>query len=307
MEYKDYYKILGVSRNATEKEIRQAYRRLARKYHPDVNPGNKAAEERFKEINEAHEVLTDPEKRRKYDELGANWQNWQRMGGDPRGFDWSQWFSGAPGGGRIHVEYGTLDDLFGGEGRFSDFFEAIFGGMGRHAGARTTTERARVSQDYEHPLEITLEEAFHGSTRILQIGDRRLEVKIPRGVKTGSRIRVSGAAGEGRGDLYLKITVQPHPVFEREGDDLYCEVPVDLYVAIQGGSVRVPTLSGDVTLTIPPETQNGRRFRLKGQGMPRLQNPQERGDLYVRTRVVLPTNLNEREKKLFKELASLRG
>ena len=312
MEYKDYYKILGVDRSASEKEIKKAYRRLARKYHPDVNPGDKEAEERFKEINEAHEVLADSEKRLRYDQLGASWQQWQRMNRDPSGFDWGQWSTRAPGGGRVHVEYGDLGDLFGGGG-FSDFFEAIFGGVGRQgpqAWAGTRQARPRRGQDYEQPVEISLEEAFSGTRRVLEKDGHRLEVKIPRGVKTGSKVRIAGEGAPGpgggaTGDLYLKVTVLPHKVFERKGDDLYCEVPVDLYTAILGGEANVPTLKGTVSLKILPETQGGRTFRLKGQGMPQLRDSNKRGNLYAKVKVVLPKDLSAKEKELFRELAHL--
>ena len=313
MEYKDYYRILGVDRNATEKEIKQAYRRLARKYHPDVNPGDKEAEERFKEINEAYEVLSDPEKRRKYDQLGASWQQWQRMGGNPRDFDWSQWFSREWPGGRVHVEYGDLGDLFG-EGIFSDFFRAIFGDVGTRPRARWWEARPRYArgQDYEQPVEISLEEAFRGTKRVLGKDGRRLEVTIPPGVRTGSRVRIAGQGGPGigggrPGDLYLKVTVLPHPIFKRQGDDLHCEVPVDLYTAVLGGEVRVPTLEGDVMLKIPPGTQGGQTFRLRGKGMPNLRNPRQRGDLYVKVQVQVPQNLSQRERELFRELAKRRS
>ena len=295
MEYKDYYKILGVDRNAEEKEIKKTYRKLARQYHPDVNPGDKVAEERFKGINEAYEVLSDPEKRQKYDRLGSSWQQWQGMGRDPGGFDWSQWFSQAqPGGGRTRVEYVDL----------SNFFQSIFGGMG------ATQTRPRRGQDYTQPVEITLEEAFQGATRMIQKDGRRLEVKIPPGVRTGSRVRVAGEgspgmAGGASGDLYLEVTVVSHSVFEREEDDLHCEVPISLYTAVLGGEVKLPTLSGDVMLKIPPWTQGGRIFRLRGKGMPNLRNPKKRGDLYARLMVQVPQKLSEREEELFRELASL--
>ena len=313
MEYRDYYKVLGVDRNATEREITKAYRKLARQCHPDVNPGHKEAEERFKEINEAHEVLSDPEKRKKYDQLGSSWRQWQNMDREPGGFDWSQWYA-QPGGSRAYVQYGDLGDLFGGAGGFSDFFEAIFGGMGqRGAGTRGARAQPRVArgQDYEQEVEITLEEAFSGTTRMLQKDGRRLEVKIPPGVETGSKVRMRGEGGEGfggraKGDLYLKVRVLPHRTFERKGNDLYCEVPVDLYSAILGAEVRVPTLRGGAMLKIPPETQSGKSFRLKGQGMPRLKDPQKRGDLYARVRVKVPKNLTDRERELFRQLASMR-
>jgi len=306
MEYKDYYKTLGVDRNAEGKEIKKAYRKLARQYHPDVNPGDKAAEEHFKDINEAYEVLSDAEKRQKYDQLGSSWQQWQRTGRDPSGFDWSQWSSGAQPGG-VRVEYrdlGDLEDLLG-RGGFSDFFQAIFGGMG------APQARPRRGQDYTQPVEITLEEAFQGTARMIQKDGRRLEVKIPPGVKTGSKVRVAGEgspgiAGGTSGDLYLEVTVLPHSTFEREGDDLRCELPVSLYTAVLGGEVKVPTLSGDVMLNIPPESQGGRTFRLRGKGMPNLHNPQKHGDLYARLRIEIPQKLSQREKELFRELASLR-
>ncbi len=310
MEYKDYYKILGVERNASEKEIKRAYRQLARKHHPDVNPGNRQAEERFKEINEAYEVLSDPEKRRKYDELGANYQQWQRAG-RPGDFDWSQWAAGAPGGGRVHVEYGDLSDLFG--GGFSDFFQSVFGGMGPATAGRAQprTGPARGG-DYEQPVQISLEEAFSGATRLLRTDSRTLEVRIPAGVRTGSRVRIAGEGGPGRaggarGDLYLVVEVQPHPRFRLEGDDLRVEVAVPVYTAVLGGEVPVPTLKGQVMLKIPAETQGGCVFRLRGQGMPRLGEPSVHGDLLAEVRIEVPQRLSEKEKALYRQLAELRS
>jgi len=312
MEYKDYYDILGVSRDADEKEIKRAFRRLARKHHPDVNPGDPGAEERFKEINEAYEVLSDPEKRRKYDQLGADWSRWQQAGGRPGDFDWSQWTTGAPGGQRVYVRQGTpedLEDLFGGASPFSDFFAQIFGGMGTGAAPGGFEYRARPQrgQDYGQELEISLREAYRGTMRILQKDGRRLEVKIPPGAHTGTRVRMAGegrpgAAGGEAGDLYLRVKVAPDPQFERKGDDLYVTVPVDLYTAILGGEVRVPTLSGPVMLTIPAGTQNGRVFRLRGRGMPHLRQPGQHGDLYAKIDVRLPTDLGPRQRELLEEL-----
>ncbi|MCD6289138.1 MAG: DnaJ domain-containing protein [Anaerolineae bacterium] len=323
MEYKDYYKILGVDRNATEKEIRRAYRKLARQYHPDVNPGDKAAEERFKEINEAYEVLSDPEKRKKYDQFGAQWQQYERMGGRPEDFDWSRWAGTGPGGQRVYtrtVSPEEFEDILGGMGGFSDFFQMLFGGMGRRSSAgdfgdifggqkQTFRQRPRRGRDIEQPVQITLEEAFHGTKRVLQMETgERLEVTIPRGVRTGSRVRVAGKGTRGNGqpgDLYLRVEVLPHATFQREGDDLKVELPVDLYTAILGGEVQVPTLERPVMLTIPPETPNGKTFRLRGLGMPNLKNPDKRGDLYARVSVQLPRHLSEREKELFRQLRDL--
>ncbi len=314
MDYQDYYQTLGVDKTADQKEIKRAYRRLARELHPDVNPGDAQAEERFKRVNEAYEVLSDREKRAKYDRFGNSWQRHQRTGGDPGGFDWSQWASGDSPGGGTRVDFGgDWSDLFGGGagGGFSDFFNTLFGNAGRSAGRRTTGQRSRRGRDMEQPVQITLEEAFQGTTRLLKRNGHKIEVKIPRGIKNGAQIRVSGqgaqdAFGSPAGDLYLKVTVAPHPVFTRDGDDLRCEVPLDLYTAVLGGELCVNTLEGSVRLKIPPETQGGRTFRLRGKGMPRLRQPEQKGDLYVQVNVRLPQKLSTREKQLFQELANLR-
>jgi curved DNA-binding protein len=318
MEYKDYYKVLGVDKNASEKEIKSAFRKLARKYHPDVNPDDPQAETRFKEINEAYEVLGDSDKRAKYDQLGSEWQRWQQAGGGPGDFDWSRWATG-PGGERVHVRYGTpdnLEDLFGGAGPFSDFFNSIFGGLGGGArggagfGGFNYEPRSRRGQDLEHRIEINLAEAYHGTSRLLTKDGRRLEVKIPAGAKTGTRVRVrgegsSGVAGGQAGDLYLRVEVADDPRFERKGDDLHATVQTDLYTAVLGGEVRVPTLAGDVKLKIPAGSQNGQVFRLRGKGMPRLRRTSEHGDLYARLDVRLPTKLTPEQRRLFEQLRQL--
>jgi len=314
VDYKDYYKILGVSKNATEKEIRQAYRKLARQHHPDVNPDNKDAEEKFKEINEANEVLSDPEKRKKYDELS---DYYQRYGHAPT--------PGAPGwagdGGQYQyrsVNEEDLRDIFGDQSPFSDFFETFFGsdfspGIGRSP--RTTSRgqaRATRGQDIESPVEVTLAEAYKGATRVFELADadgstRRLEVKIPAGVDNGSRIRIQGQGVQGtsgRGDLYLLVHMLPHPDFTREGTTLRTKIGVPLAVAILGGEAQVPTPDGRrLMLRIPPGTPNGKTFRLRGQGMPQLGHPEHRGDLYAEVTVELPTHLNEQQLRLFEAFA----
>ena len=316
MMKRDYYEVLGVSRNATDKEIRQAYRRLARKYHPDVNPNDKTAEAKFKEIGEAYEVLSDPEKRAKYDRYGHNWQQVEaqeeaarRAGFDPSGFQRSS------DGFTWHWQTSHADDYAGGFGGFSDILEQILRASGARGRAGTGTGIPPMrGEDIEHPVEISMAEAYTGTSRILQMEspyNRRLEVKIPAGVKDGSRVRIAGEgapgiAGGPRGDLYLVISVRPDPTFERKGDDLYVEVPVPLTTLVLGGEVYVPTPKGTkLALRIPPETQNGMQFRLAGQGMPHLQDS-GRGDLYARVKAVLPTGLTAREKELFQELARLR-
>ena len=328
MEYKDYYQILGVKKSASAKEIKSAFRQLAKQCHPDANPNDPKAEERFKEINEAYEVLSDPDKRKKYDQLGADWQKWQRSGGQPQDFDWSRWAAGAPGGG-AHVRYATpedLEELFGSANPFSDFFSQIFGGMGaggapgmRARGASGGFQRQvrpQRGQDYEQPVEITLQEAYQGTSRLLQKDEQRLEVKIPAGAKTGTRVRMSGGGGSGTagasaGDLYLRVTVLSDPRFERKGDDLHTTVQVDLYTMLLGGEIQVPTMEGSVMLRIPADTQNGCTFRLRGKGMPKLLQPSQqsgaghqsgaRGDLFVKVEVQLP-KLTPHQRQLVEEM-----
>lgn len=285
MAFKDYYEILGVDRNATDAEIKKAYRKLARQYHPDINPGNKAAEARFKEINEAYEVLSDNEKRAKYDRFGRDWQRYQDV-----------------------TDFGGF-----GAGDFADIFETLFGG-GR--GVRSSVTYRTRGQDVEQAVDITLEEAFSGTQRTLQLQSpngqiRSLMVRIPPGVDTGSRVRITGEGAPGmgggpRGDLYLVISVAPHPRFERRGDDLYVRAPVDLFTMLLGGEVKVPAMGGrTVTLKVPAGTQNGKVMRISGQGMPRLRESQSRGDMYVTLEVSLPTHLSPQERALFEQLRAM--
>jgi curved DNA-binding protein len=323
MEYKDYYKTLGVERNATEAEIKSAFRKLALQYHPDRNPGNKQAEEKFKEINEAYEVLSDPEKRSRYEQLGASYSQWQQRGGAPGNFNWNEWTNapggGPPGsgssGGGAQWEVGDLNDLFGG-GSFSDFFQTIFGGAGgsaaRGTGAPGTRQRARAPHptNYQQEVQISLEEAYRGAERLVNVNGRRLTMKIPAGARTGTKVRMAGAGPTGPdgrpSDLYLIIQVAADPRFERQGDDLTTEASIDLYTAVLGGETRVVTPEGNVLLTIPAGTQPGQSFRLSGRGMPHLREPNTRGDLYAKVKVQLPRNLTPEQRKLFEQLAGKR-
>ena len=365
MEYRDYYKTLGVPRTATPAEIKKAYRRLARELHPDRNPCDKTAERRFKEVNEANEVLADPQKRKQYDVLGANWEQYARagagaagspfgagrspLGGDPfgPGGPFAGYAQSGPGG-SVRYEFHSSDA----EG-FSDFFRMFFGGGATADPVRTTatartrtgagtgrrsggtledilsqmrfegagavdvgrsgardgrTAGGRAGQPGGHPgdieveVDLSLEEAFHGSARLVQVGERRLEVKVPPGVETGSKIRLSGKAGtgDGAGDLYLIAKVKPHPIFSRNGADLTRETPITLQEALLGGEVEVETLGGRVLLKIPAGTQQGQTFRLSGKGMPRLKG-EGSGELYVKVRVVMPGRLEGKQRKAAEE------
>lgn len=311
MDYKDYYKVLGVPRDADDQTIKSAFRKLARKYHPDLAKDDPQAEAHFKEVNEAYQVLGDKDKRAKYDQLGSSYQAWQQGGGMPGGFDWSQWASG-PG---MRVDYsGSASDLF------SDFFQQIFGAGPAGAGAAGMEDlfagmggrpRSSAGRDLETSVEISLEEAYHGTTRIITAAGRNLQVKIPAGSATGTRVRVPGKGATSRsgapGDLFLRVQVQDDPRFQREGDDLTLDLTIDLFIAVLGGEVQVPTITGKVTMKINPGAQPGQLIRLRGRGMPRLRDAGSAGDLYVRLNVEVPTDLNARERALFRELASLRG
>lgn len=325
MPGKDYYSILGVGRSAAEKDIKQAYRRLARKYHPDVNPGDKSSEAKFKEINEAYEVLSDAEKRKKYDRFGDQWQHAEQFAKAGQGTQWDF----RKGGTYTTADFDDLGDLGG-------IFDSVFRGF--QAGS-DKARRPSKPKAVDHTIEVTLEEAYHGTTRTLQVWDeepcsicggsgkirdglrnkpctacggygrgmksRRIEVKVPPGVKNGSRIRVAGHGSKGqsgaKGDLYLVTKVLPHKLFERKGDDLHVEVSVPLVSAVLGGEVAVPTLKRKISLKIPPETQNGKIFRLAGQGMPHLWDSSW-GDLFAKVKIVLPTKLTQRERELFEQL-----
>jgi len=298
MEYRDYYKVMGVSRSATADEIKKVYRKLAMQFHPDRNPGDKKAEDRFKEINEAYQVLSDTQKRARYDQLGESYTQAQQNGQSDN-FDWSRWTTGQ---GAQEV---NLNDLFGGEGAFSDFFNSIFGGMG--AGQTVRSRSSRRAPALQQPVAISLKEAFSGTTRTLQIGSRRVEVSIPAGSSTGTRIRVPpgnpSRSTSNQSDLILVIEVNPDPLFERAGDDLHTNATIDVFKALLGGEVEVKTLSGKVILTIPIGTQPEQVFRLSGRGMSQLKRPEIKGDLYVCVKVQIPRQLTDKQKSLLKQAA----
>ena len=323
MEFKDYYAALGVTKSSTEKEIKQAFRKLARKHHPDVNPGDKAAESKFKEINEAYEVLGDSAKRKKYDELGANWRAYEqaeRAGGpNPFAGQWNVNTGGGQGGFRTMTPE-EMEDMFGDQNPFSDFFTTFFGGgFGqRESTARGGTRgrsRQRPGRDVEHEIDLSLEDAFHGTTRRLSLKHdghaRTVDVRIPPGVGDGSRVRISGegesgTGGAASGDLYLRVRLAPHPLFERKGRDVYVKVPLPVTTAVLGGEVEVPTISGKpVRLKIPALTQNGQVFRLKGYGMPAVGKSEEKGDAYARVEILLPSQLTPEERTHYEALAKL--
>ncbi len=295
MEYKDYYKILGVERKAGDDDIRKAYRKLAKQYHPDYNPNNKHAEERFKEINEAYEVLSDAKKRSHYDRLGSDYSQWQRRG-NPGNFDWGQ-YGGFPGGTRVNMD--DLNEMFGGAGGFSDFFQTIFGMGGSRTAARSQP------QGYQQELEITLEEAYKGTTRLIQSEGREKQVRIPAGVRTGSKVRVANAGPQGL-DLYLIVQVADDKRFERQGNDLHTTATISVFTAILGGEAEVDTFEGKIKLGIPAGTQPEQVFRLAGRGMPHVKNSKEKGDLFVRVKTQVPKYLSTKQRELLEEASRIK-
>jgi len=312
MQYKDYYKTLGVSRNASQDEIKRAYRKLAVKYHPDKNPDDKETENRFKEINEAYEVLKDPEKRKKYDQLGSNWKQYENAGYGSQGaggFDWSQF--GGQSGGRSRNFQGDMGDIFGGSGDFSDFFNMFFGGMGGSASQGFGRSHSSKGQDLKANLELSVYEAYHGSSRILDVNGKKLRVNTKPGAYNGQELRIKGkgAPGSGggpNGDIYLRINVQPDNEYEIEGHNIIKEVPVDFFSAVLGGKLRVNTLEGVVNVTIPKGTQPGRIFRLRGKGMPVPKQTGSKGDLLLRLKIEIPADISAEEEKLIKQWQDLR-
>ena len=308
MAYKDYYKILGVEKNASTDDIKKAFRKGAVKYHPDKNPNNKAAEDKFKEINEAQEVLSNPDKRKRYDEFGENWQYMQQNG------DNRQRQQQSNGGGQ---QYNFTADDFADDDHFKDVFEKFFGGGGRGGGAqgfgnqRFTTNRPERGGDFEAELQVLLVDAFHGVKRLLTLENEQINVTLKRGIRDGQKIRLPEKGGRGvnggkNGDLFITIRLVRDPFIERNGDDLYQNLNVSVYVALLGGKVLLTGFHGEKNITIKEGTDNGSTLKLRGLGMPKYENPMEFGDLYVKINITLPKNLTEREKELFKELAEMR-
>ncbi|HKK43896.1 MAG TPA: J domain-containing protein [Balneolaceae bacterium] len=328
MEYKNYYDILGVSKNASQDELKKAYRKKAAKYHPDKNPDDPSAEEKFKEVGEAYEVLKDPEKRELYNKVGKDWKQYQRAGGSAQDFNWSDYARQGQGrgfGGRQNFEQGfDINDLFGGArggrgGGFSSFFETIFGGgapFGQAQGQQTRTYRTNTGQRQNHTKQhikadvtISLQEAYEGTSRTIRVGDEKMKVKIPAGIEDGQRLKLKGKGstktrGGARGDLYLRVRINMPEGYERKGTNIYYDQPVDLYTAVLGGETVVRTLKGKAKLNIPAGTSGGKLFRLAGMGMPQFRNPSKKGDFFVRIQVKVPEKLSQEEKELFKKLAN---
>jgi curved DNA-binding protein len=304
MDYKDYYKILGVAKTATAEEIKKAFRKLAVKYHPDKNPGNKQMEEKFKEINEANEVLSDPEKRKKYDEMGSNWQQYERAGGRGDDFDWS----------RYRQQRGTRsqgEEFDFGGGGFSDFFEQFFGSSFGGGTFQRTGNVASKGQDLRLDIDITLEEAYTGTARQFEVDGEKLKIQLKPGSYDGQQIRIKGKGGKGRnqgqrGDIYGFVHVQKHTHFRVEGNDLHCDIPVEFYTAALGGKATIRTLKGLIKIDILKGTESGKILRLKNMGMPVYNEQGKFGDLYAKVLLVIPKNLTQKEIDLLTQLAELR-
>ncbi len=303
MEFKDYYKILGVDKKASTEDIKKVYRDLAKKYHPDTN-NSPDAEKKFKDVSEAYAVLSDPEKRRKYDNLGSTWNRHRATGGTNDDFDWSQWFARQQQSRRSGENVGDFFDT----GGLSDFFDRVFGGFSRRN--PFSSSQSAKGMDAEIEIELTLEEAYKGTSKLIGLGSEKIEIKFRPGIRHEQTLRIPGKGQPGThggevGDLIIRVKIAEHPKYERKGDDLYLEATVDMFTAILGGEAKINTIGGTVKLTIPEETQAGRTFKLKGLGMPKYENSDTKGDLYIKVQIKLPSNLSRREVELFEQLKEL--
>ena len=299
MEYKDYYKILGVEKSAKPDQIRKAFRDLAKKYHPDKNPNNKSAEEKFKQINEAYEVLKDSEKKKRYDELGDSWKSYANNGGSQSDFDWNQWSNQS-----------SQQSSSGGD--FSDFFETVFGGGFAGRSTRSRSNRSLRGEDMQATMEVNLEEVLKGSQRLVNIGRQTIKLNIKPGVRNEQLLRMKGKGSPGvnggePGDLLISIRVLKHPVFEVKANDLYTDLFIDVLTAILGGKVTLNTLDKPVSISIPPGTDSGKTLRLKGAGIPEYGLPDKRGELFVRILVRVPKTLSTKERELYQELMNIKN
>ncbi|MCC5941179.1 MAG: DnaJ domain-containing protein [Balneolaceae bacterium] len=322
MEYKDYYQILGVPRDVSAADLKKKYRKLAAKYHPDKNPDDKSAEVKFKELGEAYEVLKDPEKRKLYDQVGSDWKRYQQAGANPNDFNWGQY--AGQGGQRVHINF---EDMFGGGSRgqsgaggFSSFFETLFGGGDPFGGSQYQSRQyqsdarrrsAAKGRDSEAQIRVDLKDVLDGVEKQFRVNGEKVKVKIPAGIEGGKRLKLKGKGqpsviGGPKGDLYLKVSVDVPEGFERRGKDIYQLVPLDLYTALLGGELKVQTLEGKVKLNIPPETPNGKIFRLAGRGLPEFNKSDSKGDYFIKTEIYLPKNLSAKEKELFQKLVKER-
>jgi curved DNA-binding protein len=306
MDYKDYYKVLGVSKTATPEDIKSAYRKLALKYHPDRTKGDKVAEEKFKEVNEANEVLSDPQKRKKYDQFGEDWKHYQETGAQPGGFDWSKYASDQNARAR-RMSSEEFDAMFAEDGA-PDLFELLFGQQ--HGQRRRRKAYSVDGEDIEAETTLSLEEAYHGTTRLIEIGNQTIKVTIHPGIEDQHVLKIPGKGAAGinggtKGDLYLTVKITPHPDFQRKGNDLYCDLPVELYTAVLGGKTKIKTLKGTVRVAIPKESPNGRVLKLRGLGMPIYNGRNEFGNLYAKVVIQLPEHFSKEETELFKKLAAL--
>lgn len=307
MDVKDYYKVLGVDKAATAEQIKKAYRKLAVKYHPDKNQGDKAAEEKFKEANEAYEVLSDAEKRKKYDQFGENYKYYEQHGGRPEDYDWSQYGGGRQGG---YSYQGNMDDMFGGGEGFSDFFEQLFGSRFSGGGRRQQSQGPARGRDVQASMDVSLEDAYTGAAKQVEVNGSRLNIKMKPGLYEGQVIRLKGKGAPGRkggenGDLLITIHLASHPQYELKGLDIHMEVALPLYTAVLGGKLPVPTPAAALSMNIPAGTDSGKVFRLKGKGMPAYDHKGTAGDLYIKAIVHIPANLSEKEIALFQQLSQL--